>query len=627
MRHEQITSVNMHLLKSKPNNRYELVTFNSDPPPYAILSHTWQDGQEVSYQELRTDTGKHKSGYAKIRFCAERAAEDGLEYFWVDTCCIDKSSSAELTESINSMYKWYQQAQICYAYIEDWRPELDWADLASTASNEQSENASDDPVVETSTESELEDSEDWESIPESEFDDEGSCEPLSEAGYVTGADEAPQTQSRPLRWFTRGWTLQELIASKIVEFFDRDRKPRGMKSDPSVVHHLSRITGITQDVLSDVTGDRLRATCLGQRMSWAAYRQTTREEDTAYCLLGIFQVNMSLRYGEGSKAFLRLQEEILASSTDLSLLAWNQKDGETQTYRGIFSRHPIEFRNLSQCRLDDSEFSVENEIIMTNKGVRMETALFQFEESIRRSRPFLDFPCLSLGCTVNGDGIAAIWLRILNDVHVRKHACSLQAVLPSMRRSKEQRIYLARDFAASSSLDYERRLNVGIEVRLRPTDSYYLDVVDSWPRGHFDRITNKFVEGDRPGFVGFLFIHVNNIASANLKHRGGPIACFMAVFCRVEYSQLEVGLLNEIQATDFKTDIEAICTMESRAAREELGKKLQHLRENLDPVIGVHDKVTGAFLCIEIKILDGEYAIHVASGQVVEIDINDRRED
>jgi hypothetical protein len=83
-------------------------------PEYAILSYTWgSDTEEVTFENLKDGTGKDKAGYAKIRFCAEQAGCDGLRYFWVDTCCIDKSSSAELSEAINSMFKWYQQSSVC----------------------------------------------------------------------------------------------------------------------------------------------------------------------------------------------------------------------------------------------------------------------------------------------------------------------------------------------------------------------------------------------------------------------------------------------------------------------------------------------------------------------------------
>ena len=104
----------MRLLKRLPNGDFELISFNDDdPPPYAILSHTWTEGQEVTYNELVSGTGKDKIGYAKIRFCVDRAAEDGLQYSWVDTCCINKSTPQELQAAINSMFRWYQGASKC----------------------------------------------------------------------------------------------------------------------------------------------------------------------------------------------------------------------------------------------------------------------------------------------------------------------------------------------------------------------------------------------------------------------------------------------------------------------------------------------------------------------------------
>ncbi|KAI5460550.1 hypothetical protein BGZ63DRAFT_340141, partial [Mariannaea sp. PMI_226] len=188
----------------------------------------------------------------------------GYEYIWIDTCCIDKTSSAELSEAINSMYKWYNEADICYAYLAD----------ASPAGIE-------DP-----------------STPNSTF--------------------------RQSRWFTRGWTLQELIASRQVEFFARDWTYLGAKNgDISFTKLLNEITGIQLEVL---TGEMSpQDVSIGSRMHWAADRQTTRVEDIAYCLLGIFNVNIPLLYGEGKRSFIRLQEAILSREEDQSLFAWHSE--------------------------------------------------------------------------------------------------------------------------------------------------------------------------------------------------------------------------------------------------------------------------------------------------------------
>jgi hypothetical protein len=241
----------MRLLKRKPDGDFELITFNTDDlPPYAILSHTWT-GQEVTYNELVASTGKDKAGYAKIRFCVERAAADGLEYSWVDTCCIDKSTSDELSTAINSMFRWYQRASKCYVYLSD--------------------------VL----------------VPDEVTD--------AQAFRITWMDAF-----RRSRWFTRGWTLQELLAPPIVEFFSQEGKRLGTRI--SLELEIHEVTEISVEILR---GQRLSDLSVEERMHWARKRTTTVKEDKAYCLLGIFGVFMPLIYGEGEvHATLRLKEEI-----------------------------------------------------------------------------------------------------------------------------------------------------------------------------------------------------------------------------------------------------------------------------------------------------------------------------
>jgi hypothetical protein len=254
----------MRLLKRLPDGDCELVSFNDDPPSYAILSHTWTEGQEVTYNELVTGTGKEKTGYAKIQFCSKRAATDGLEYFWVDTCCIDKSTSNELNTAINSMFRWYQRASKCYVYLSD--------------------------VF----------------VPDEVTD--------AEAFRITWAEAF-----RRSRWFTRGWTLQELIAPASVEFFSKEGKRLGSRI--SLEQEIHNITDIPTRILR---GTSLTEFSVEERMSWAAKRTTTLKEDKVYCLLGIFGVFLSLIYGEGEAyATLRLREEI------------NKRQGE----QGINSLH------------------------------------------------------------------------------------------------------------------------------------------------------------------------------------------------------------------------------------------------------------------------------------------------
>ncbi|KAJ1322901.1 HET domain-containing protein [Microdochium nivale] len=234
----------------------------SSIPPYSILSHRWRD-EEVDHQTFQTpDKGAHLQGFAKIAAACEQSIKQSIKYTWVDTCCIDKTSSAELTESINSMFEWYEKAEVCFAFLDDVGP---------------------DPLE------------------------------LSNASIESS------------EWMKRGWTLQELLAPKRVEFYALDWTEIGTRD--ALASTLSRATAISQTYLRDTPLEDSRQTLLlrasmGERMSWAARRQTTRKEDEAYCLLGLFGVNIPLIYGEGGKAFIRLQEEILRHSFDPTLLAW-----------------------------------------------------------------------------------------------------------------------------------------------------------------------------------------------------------------------------------------------------------------------------------------------------------------
>jgi hypothetical protein len=242
----------MRLLKCLPDGGFGLASFDDDStPPYAILSHTWTEGQEVTYHELLAGTGTKKDGYIKIRFCGERAAKDGLEYFWVDTCCIDKSQSEELSTAINSMFRWYERATKCYVYLSD-------VSVSDEANDAQAFRKS------------------WEQ------------------------------SFRRSRWFTRGWTLQELLAPPSVEFFSRNSRYLGNRV--SLEQEIQDVTGIPASALQD---PKLSDFSVDERMKWAAKRTTTVKEDKVYCLLGLFGVFLPLIYGEGEKyATLRLKDEI-----------------------------------------------------------------------------------------------------------------------------------------------------------------------------------------------------------------------------------------------------------------------------------------------------------------------------
>lgn len=226
-------------------------------PPYAILSHTW-DGGEVSFQDMLTGLATEKPGYLKIEYSCKQTLKDELDFVWADTACIDKSSSAEFSEAINSMYTWYANGEVCYAYLSDLETRLHYLP--------------------------------WQ-------------ERLGES-----------------RWFPRGWTLQELIAPQVVILYAKDWVVLGSRAD--FCAELSRITKVDEDVLLHPSKRALQQLSIATRMSWASNRTTTRVEGIAYCLLGIFNVSMPLLYGEGEKAFIRLQGEIMKGSDDHSLFAW-----------------------------------------------------------------------------------------------------------------------------------------------------------------------------------------------------------------------------------------------------------------------------------------------------------------
>lgn len=268
----------MRLLRSKPGGDFELSTFNADDvPPYATLSHTWAEGEEVTYDELVAGKGKNKAGYAKLRFCGERATKDGVRYFWADTCCIDKRDNNELNTALNSMFRWYQRATKCYVYLSDVH------------------------------------------VPDEVID--------AQAFRITWEDAF-----RRSRWFTRGWTLQELLAPAGVEFFSANGKKLGSK-----VTLEQEIHEITQISIRALRKYDLREFSVDERMSWVVGRRTTVKEDKAYCLLGIFDVFLPLIYGEGEEhAFRRLRKEIEGQAESLDSLT----AAKAQKVSGMFYHIP-----------------------------------------------------------------------------------------------------------------------------------------------------------------------------------------------------------------------------------------------------------------------------------------------
>ncbi|KIN98173.1 hypothetical protein M404DRAFT_63384, partial [Pisolithus tinctorius Marx 270] len=237
---------------------------------YAILSHCWGAPEdEVQYTEMVSLTNmdalarnkiRRRSGYLKIRKSCELALKDHLDWLWVDTCCIDRRGSAELSEAINSMYVWYADSDRCYAFLHD---------------------------------------------------TEASALPTDRDDKFTEFSGWP-------KWFSRGWTLQELVAPVNVHFLNQKWEYIGDKQ--GCTPSLSVITRISVDVLKEGLGRT--SPSVAQIMSWAADRTTAREEDRAYSMLGLLGVHMPILYGEGKNAFLRLQLEVIRTANDQSIFAW-----------------------------------------------------------------------------------------------------------------------------------------------------------------------------------------------------------------------------------------------------------------------------------------------------------------
>ena len=239
---------------------------------YAILSHVWAKKgyanfvPELEFQDIPTSVPRGARRprewlTEKVQRACKIARKHGYKYIWIDTCCINKVDSAELSESINSMYNWYRWADLCYVILDDAEP--------------------------------------------------------SEIDLV-------EDKLRDSRWFTRGWTLQELIAPPDVLFLYKDWTPIGSKY--ALADILSRITNIDSSVLKHEKP--LSDVSVAERMSWASERETTKEEDKAYCLFGIFDVHLPPIYGEGRSAFTRLQEAILRRIPDQTIFAWGKQNNQ-----------------------------------------------------------------------------------------------------------------------------------------------------------------------------------------------------------------------------------------------------------------------------------------------------------
>ncbi|KAI6002309.1 heterokaryon incompatibility protein-domain-containing protein, partial [Pisolithus orientalis] len=388
---------------------------------YAILSHRW--GTEVTYDEMtglavmgtrQRDKIRQRDGYQKIIKSCEQANNDGYSWLWIDTCCIDKRSSAELSEAINSMYRWYRNSQMCYVYLND----------------------------------------------------------VDDSAFPTEPDFGKFCRSK---WFSRGWTLQELIAPRELEFFNKSWVPIGNKQD--LTSTLEGIARIPEKVLrSEQVLRSWERPSVAQIMSWAADRRTTRMEDRAYSLMGLFGVNMPMLYGEGLKAFQRLQLEIIrTASSDCSIFAWNLK-GQFELHKSVLADDPSCFRGCRDIeKVDPRWFVNELEEYLRQNRLNVDANRVELESLLRDvCSPLLSkFDVSNLGIQVS--------LPVVPIDHGDSDSY-LTAVLPcrdrygDLWRASEKQLgdYCGEHFV------FERRGNIFEDMRelgIDPTDSLYCPVV------------------------------------------------------------------------------------------------------------------------------------------------------
>ncbi|KAK4463927.1 hypothetical protein QBC42DRAFT_304514 [Cladorrhinum samala] len=383
--------ININTLKLEEFLDYET-------PRYAILSHTWgDDAEELSFRDVdegRVD--KPGIGSVKLRGCCRQAEQDGFGYVWIDTCCIDKANLVELSEAINSMFRWYKRASCCYAYLSD--------------------------------------------VPEHDVDPRQS-----------------QSSFRQSRWFTRGWTLQELLAPKSLRFYNSAWIDLGTKGTLRSI--VGNVTGIPVEYLLGIS--ELGAASVAQRLSWAAKRQTKRREDLAYCLLGIFGVSMPMIYGEGgTQAFLRLQEHIMRTTRDDSMLAWGigPIDAAPSLATPPVSNHSAAGRAMATS---PSQFATARDIVSCGPSSTSPNSLEVSGGAIRIILPLLTtgkgetFGLLNCGPESDNSKRVAIPLAKVeagaNDEYVRpEDSCAVLRSLPEYWPSP-QLIYIKNDINMPST--------------------------------------------------------------------------------------------------------------------------------------------------------------------------------
>lgn len=423
------------------------------PPPYAILSHTWDGDTEVTYQDyvdFLAGQGKQpQKNWTKVEksIVVTLNSKERLKYIWIDTCCIDKSNTSELSEAINSMFKWYARAEVCYAQIADFESEF---------------------------------------VPTNEMPGYGSNNSWAlghqsyEMPLVPANPQLTETardRLRGCRWFTRGWTLQELIAPPTVEFFDGNWIHFGNRNELGDL--LTSVTRIDKRIFEspgtthqerDIMSILSKMT-IAKKMSWAQNRQTAKTEDIAYSLLGIFGVNMAMTYGEENKAFIRLQKEILAQYNDLSIFAWTANPtgnyGIVPEFRGILAHSPAEFANAGS--FEPSRNAIANpDFTLTNNGLKISAQV--------RNIPSSKYLFLSLNCYDKSGGqhnIQGITLQLIGfNKYKRTNPSCLAIELNSWPLQPKKEFFISSDDTDADTEHLDRSENQSFMFDLKRLEYY-----------------------------------------------------------------------------------------------------------------------------------------------------------
>jgi hypothetical protein len=395
----------------------EFVSVAAGAKEYAILSHTWGP-EELSFQELlaieqdATHRSATKAGYLKVRGACDKARAAGFGYIWIDTCCIDKSSSTELSEAINSMYRWYKEALVCFVYLED----------------------------------------------------------------IEASGEVVNPGLEGCRWFTRGWCLQELIAPEVVEFCDKQWTT--ICSKATMADQIAKITRISSDILLD--SSLVGSVPVAQRMSWAAGRGTTRKEDEAYCLLGIFGIAMPMLYGEGSQAFRRLQEHIITKSNDMSIFVPRSslQGNQSARFQGLFANSPKDFSDCGSITHTSGHAVYNAAFTLTNSGLLFRHLRLVVE---RRNAMYI----LRLNCKSEDGHDVRIYLRKVGPALYAKIGSPPSSFARYTPNIQLEEAYVLADISDSVHEQLERCLEHVIQVKSNTHHlAKALQVVENFPQSN-----------------------------------------------------------------------------------------------------------------------------------------------